>query len=103
MPKAIAIIEYRVIEGGVDSFLALVQGETFQNALKSYPGFVSYSLVKIDHQTWCEYVHWESIEAAHEGARLFQINPANNVIVPYLDSTSFNVQFLQLEIFVKAN
>lgn len=101
MPKqAMSIVAYKVIEGGKDAFLALVNGDAFHAALRSYPGFISYGVVNTDGDNWCEYVHWESLALAQEGAKLSQQTPANTALNQYLDPTSFKVQFVEIAAFI---
>ena len=96
MAQVIAVIKYQLKPDSASPFLSLINGEDFINTVKNYTGFVSYNLVNTEGDFWCEYIIWESMEAATNGSKLFQTAPANIALQPYLVLTSFDVSFLEI-------
>jgi len=95
MAHTVATIKYNTKPGIAVEFLRLIHGENFQKTVSGYPGFISYHLVNPDADTWCEYILWETKEAAISGAKDFQTAPAKLELLPYFILTSFNSNLLE--------
>lgn len=95
MVQTIATIKYKIQRGTTAAFLAVINGEAFKETLSGYAGFKAYNLVNIEGDAWCEYIFWETMDAAKNAAKAHQASPVNLALLPYFVLTSFETAFLE--------